>query len=93
MTKAEFSAPITPVFSVTRSFRNHSNMLIWSLKNFVTIIVKTLVLLNIFVETVMLFSGFFYQYKVQKKIIYSQQKHKYNTEVMAAENSALPSRE
>ncbi len=27
--KAEFSAVITPVFSVTWSFRNHSNMLIW----------------------------------------------------------------
>jgi len=25
---------ITPVFSVTWSFRNHSNMLIWSLWNF-----------------------------------------------------------
>ncbi len=27
--RAGFSAVITPVFSVTRSFRNHSNMLIW----------------------------------------------------------------
>jgi len=25
----EFSSAITPVFSVTCSFRNHSNMLIW----------------------------------------------------------------
>ncbi len=27
--KAEFSAAISPVFSVTLSFRNHSNMLIF----------------------------------------------------------------
>ncbi len=31
--KAEFSAAITPVFSVTWSFRNNFNMLIWSLWN------------------------------------------------------------
>ncbi len=31
--KAEFSAVITPVFKITRSFRNHSNMLIWFARN------------------------------------------------------------
>ncbi len=30
---AEFLAAITPVFSVTSSFRNHSNMLIWCSRN------------------------------------------------------------
>ncbi len=32
--KAKFSAAITPVFSVTWSFRNHSNMLICCSKNY-----------------------------------------------------------
>ncbi len=31
--KAEFSAAITPVFSVTRSFRNYFNLLIWCWRN------------------------------------------------------------
>ncbi len=39
--KGEFSAVITPVFSVTWSFRNHSNMLIWLLS-----MLKTVELLN-----------------------------------------------
>ncbi len=49
---------ITPVFSVTRSFRNHSNML---KKHFLVLsLLKTFVLLNIFVETIIKKkSGFF----------------------------------
>ncbi len=39
--KAEFSAVITPVFSVTWSFRNDSDMLIWC-----SVIIHFLVLLN-----------------------------------------------
>jgi len=35
--KAEFSASI---FSVTWSFRNHSNMMIWCLKTFLIIIIN-----------------------------------------------------
>ncbi len=45
--KVEFSAAITPVFSVTWSFRNHSNMLILLLKKHLLSILKTVVLLNI----------------------------------------------
>jgi len=46
---------ITSVFSVTWSFRNHSNMLIWCFKNhFLLSMLKTVVLLNIFVETVII---------------------------------------
>ncbi len=50
--KAEFSAVVTPIFSVTWSFRNHSNMLICcSRKNRIIINVEMVVLLNIFVKT------------------------------------------
>ncbi len=49
------------LFSVTWSFRNHSNILICCLKHFLLVsIFKTVMLLNIFVETVIhFFSGFF----------------------------------
>jgi len=34
MTKVNFQhSPVTPVFVVTQSFRNHSNMLIWCSRN------------------------------------------------------------
>ncbi len=33
----EFSAAITPVFSVTWLFRNHSDMLIWCSKNIINV--------------------------------------------------------
>ncbi len=50
-----FSAVITEVFSVTRAFINHSNMLLK--RHFYRIIIVTVVLLNIFVETDLLFEG------------------------------------
>ncbi len=51
---------ITPVFSVTWSFRNHSNMRICFKKHFLLSVLKTLVLLHIFVETLIHFiSGYF----------------------------------
>uniref|UniRef100_A0A8C2J8Q0 Nuclear factor, erythroid 2-like 2b n=1 Tax=Cyprinus carpio TaxID=7962 RepID=A0A8C2J8Q0_CYPCA len=50
---------IPPVFSITQSFRNHSNTLIWCLRNAELLSrLKPVVLLNIFVETVILFSDF-----------------------------------
>ncbi len=52
--KGEFSAAVTPVFSVPWSFRNHTNML----KKHVLLLsmFKTVVLLNIyFLETVVHF--------------------------------------
>ncbi len=45
--KAEFSAAITPVFSVTWSFRNHSSILICCSNRSM---LKTVVLLNIFMK-------------------------------------------
>ncbi len=51
---------ITPVFRVTWSFRNNSNLLICCLKN-VSIILETIVLPNIFVETVIRFSPEFFK--------------------------------
>ncbi len=51
--KDKFSAAITPVFSVTWSFRNHTNML---KKHVLLSMFKTVVLLNIyFLETVVHF--------------------------------------
>ncbi len=50
---------ITPVFSVTWSFRNHSNMLIWCSRN-IWLIFKSVMLLNIFfVDTKIHFLGCF----------------------------------
>ncbi len=46
--KAEFSAAITPVFSVTWSFRNHSDLLTWCSLTFLIILnVENNTLLNI----------------------------------------------
>lgn len=55
--KAEFSAPITPVFIVTWSLRNHTDMLIWCLKKqtFLNMISAAVVQINIFVDTVIFF--------------------------------------
>jgi len=58
---AEFSAAISPVFSVTRSLRNHSNMLIWCLKKTFLIIINVE---NSCAGSYFLFSGFFYEYTV-----------------------------
>ncbi len=44
--EAVFSSDITPVFSVTWSFRNHSNMLIWFSTITIIINVETDVLLD-----------------------------------------------
>ncbi len=52
--KAEFSATITPVFSVTWLFWNHSNMLIWCSGNSIIIII------------IIHFLGFCDEEKVQK---------------------------
>ncbi len=60
---------ITPVLSVTWSFRNHCNMLICCSQNFFYYAWRKKILLcNIFVQ--IHFSGFFDQYKVQKNSIY-----------------------
>ncbi len=50
--KAEFSAAITPVFSVTQPFRNNINLLIWCSRN---ISCWKVFLLDIFVEIVTFF--------------------------------------
>ncbi len=50
MVKAIFISIITPVFSVTWSFRNCSNMLVCCSRNIFESILKTVVLLNIFVK-------------------------------------------
>ncbi len=49
--KAEFWVAITLVFSVTWSFRNHSNTLIWYSRSFIFMlsVLKRVVLLNVFV--------------------------------------------
>ncbi len=60
--KALFSAAISPVFSVTWSFWNHSNMLIWLGAQEIFIIISNIKnsCASILVETVMDFShGFF----------------------------------
>jgi len=44
-------------------------MLIWCSRNILFSMLKTFVLLNIFVENIVFFSGFF-DYKVQKKTNY-----------------------
>ncbi len=57
-----FSADITPVFSATRSFRNHSDLLFSrNISYYYESVLKTVVLLNIFAETVIFFYflGFF----------------------------------
>ncbi len=61
----EFSAAIIPVFRLTWSFRNHSNMLIWCSRNF--IIISNAELLNSFVKTNIFFS---YKDTVWKNSIY-----------------------
>ncbi len=64
--KAQFSAAITPVFSVTWYFRNQSNNI---LKHQSLLMLKTGVLINIFVETWYDFcSGFLDEYKVERMV-------------------------
>ncbi len=52
--KADFFCNITPVFSVTWCFRNLSNTMICSLKHFLSML-TTVMMLNIFVETDLLY--------------------------------------
>ncbi len=57
--KAEFSAAFTQVSSVTRAFRNHSNMMIWFSRNYLLIFgsdspVITILLLLRFLIIIML---------------------------------------
>ncbi len=66
---------ITPVFSVTWSFRNHVNTDLLLNKHFLLLsMLKTVVLLHIFVKTVIHISGFFYKWKVPKLFILNEKK-------------------
>ncbi len=60
---------VTPVFSVTWYFRNNSNMLIWK-HFFLLSMIKTAMLLNILVETMIHFLGFIWWSEIQKNSIY-----------------------
>ncbi len=59
------------LFSVTWSFRNHSNMLLWCWINifFLLLMLKTIVILHIFVYTAIYFL-FFDKQKIQKNCIF-----------------------
>ncbi len=72
------SDEMVTVFSVSWFFRDHFNMLIWCSRNIqyiiivnVTNIKLNLVLLNIFVEPVILFSGVFDEQSKKKNIVHS----------------------
>ncbi len=69
-----FSADITPVFSATRSFRNHSDLLFSrNISYYYESVLKTVVLLNIYTETVIIFFlGFFDGQKVQRTTFFKE---------------------
>jgi len=58
---------ITPVFSVTWSFRNHSNMRIWCSRNISYYYQCWKQLLNTFVKIVVFFWGFFWWIETWKE--------------------------
>lgn len=69
--KAEFSAAITPVFSVTQCFRNHSFADLLLKRYFLLFsILESVVLFNIFVERVINFLHSSMNKKIQKNNIF-----------------------